>query len=90
MYICACTNLCSDHSAHFIMFVIYKDLTIFVICKVCEEMSHSSHRFRKTNKGQGRRTAKILGLETEIIKYLDSRSTQVTLVAEQLFWTVES
>lgn len=53
-------------------------------------MSHSSHRFRKTNKGRGDSTVKILGLETEIRTSLNSRSTQITLVAQVLFWTVEA
>lgn len=50
-------------------------------------MSHSSHRFRKANKGRDKSAVKILGLE--IRKSLDSRSTQITRVAQVLFWTVE-
>ena len=53
-------------------------------------MSHSSHRYRKTNKVRGKSKVKILGLENEIRKSLDSRSTQFTLVAQVLFWTVET
>ena len=53
-------------------------------------MSHSSHRFGKTNQGQGKSTVKILGLETEIRKSLDSHSTQITLAAEVLCCTVET